>query len=83
MKKQAEIEWPNVNLETFFTHNPSSSAGKESTCNAGDPSSIPESGRSSGDGIGYPLQCLAWRIPWSPRAHTESDTTEQLSLHFS
>ena len=33
-----------------------SSAGKESACNAGDPSSIPESGRSAGKGIGYPLQ---------------------------
>ena len=33
-----------------------SSAGKEFTCNAGDPSSIPESGRSAGEGIGYPLQ---------------------------
>ena len=29
---------------------------KESTCNAGDPSSIPESGRSTGEGIGYLLQ---------------------------
>ena len=33
-----------------------SSAGKESTCNAGDPGSIPGLGRSSGKGIGYPLQ---------------------------
>ena len=33
-----------------------SSAGKESTCNAGDSSSIPGSGRSTGEGIGYPLQ---------------------------
>ena len=32
------------------------SVGKESACNAGDPSSIPELGRSSGEGIGYPLQ---------------------------
>ena len=31
-------------------------AGKESTCNAGDPSSILGSGRSAGEGIGYPLQ---------------------------
>ena len=31
-----------------------SSAGKESACNAGDPSSIPESGRSPVEGIGYP-----------------------------
>ena len=35
---------------------PDSSVGKESTCNAGDPSSIPRSGRSCGEGIGYPLQ---------------------------
>ena len=36
---------------------PASSAGKESACNAGDPSLIPVSGRSAGEGIGYPLQC--------------------------
>ena len=35
---------------------PRYSAGKESTCNVGDPGSIPESGRSPGEGIGYPLQ---------------------------
>ena len=33
-----------------------SSAGKESACNAGDPSSIPGMGSSPGAGIGYPLQ---------------------------
>ena len=33
-----------------------SSVGKESACNAGDPSLIPGSGRSPGEGIGYPLQ---------------------------
>ena len=36
---------------------PVSSTGKESACNAGDPDSIPGSGRSTGEGIGYPLQC--------------------------
>ena len=35
---------------------PGSSAGKESACNEGDPGSIPGSGRSHGEGIGYPLQ---------------------------
>ena len=35
---------------------PGSSAGKESACNAGDPNSIPGSGRSPGEGIGYPLE---------------------------
>ena len=36
---------------------PDSSVGKDSACNAGDPGSIPGSGRSTGEGIGYPLQC--------------------------
>ena len=35
---------------------PHSSVGKESTCNVGDPGLIPGSGRSTGEGIGYPLQ---------------------------
>ena len=39
---------------------PGSSVGlkkkKKSACNAGDPSSIPESERSPGEGIGYTLQ---------------------------
>ena len=35
---------------------PDSSFGKESTCNAGDPASIPGLGRSAGEGIGYPFQ---------------------------
>ena len=39
---------------------PHSSVGKEPACNAEDPGSIPGSGRSSGEGNGYPLQysCL-------------------------
>ena len=36
--------------------NPHSSVGKESACDAGDAGSIPGSGRSAGEGIGYPLQ---------------------------
>ena len=68
---------------------PCGSAGKESTCNAGDPSLIPGLGRSPGKGNGYPLQysglenpygqkSLAGYSPWSPK---ELDTTtEQLSL---
>ena len=35
---------------------PESSVGKESTCNARDPGSIPGSGRSPEEGTGYPLQ---------------------------
>ena len=35
---------------------PDSSVGREPACIVGDPSSIPGSGRSTGEGIGYPLQ---------------------------
>ena len=35
---------------------PDSSVGKESACNVRDPSSILGSGKSTGEGIGYPLQ---------------------------
>ena len=35
---------------------PDSLVGKESSCNAGDPGLIPGSGKSAGEGIGYPLQ---------------------------
>ena len=35
---------------------PGCSAGKESACNAGDLGLIPGSGRSPGEGKGYPLQ---------------------------
>ena len=35
---------------------PDCSVGKQSACNAGDPGSIPGSGRSPGEGIGHPLQ---------------------------
>ena len=38
---------------------PDSSVGVESTWNAGDPGSIPGSERSTGEGIGYPLQ-FSW-----------------------
>ena len=35
---------------------PSSSVGKESACNVGNPGWIPGSERSAGEGIGYPFQ---------------------------
>ena len=37
-----------------------SSVGKESPCNIGNPGSIPGSGRSTGEGLSYPLQ-----YPWA------------------
>ena len=46
-----------LNLLTYTTWGfPDCSVGKESTCHAGDPGSIPGSGRSPREGIGYPHQ---------------------------
>ena len=53
-KELDRIEWLNwTELRDCF---PGSSAGNESVCNVGDPGSIPGSGSSPGEGIGYPLQ---------------------------
>ena len=62
--------------------------GKESACNAGDPGSIPGSGRALGGGHGNPLQYSCLENPdgqrslagYSPRGHKESDMTERLTL---
>ena len=42
---------------------PGDSNGKESACNAGDPGSIPGSGRSPGEGNGNPLQYFCLENP--------------------
>ena len=56
--------------------------GKQSTCNSGDPGSIPGSGKSPGEGIGYPLQYSGLENSMDGIVHgvAESDTTERLSL---
>ena len=63
---------------------PDGSDGKESTCNAGDPASIPEFGRSPGEGNGYPLQNSylenSMDSGYSPWGHSELFITEQLTL---
>ena len=63
----------NVKMCLLF---PDSSVGKESTCNAGDPSLIPGSGRSAGEGIGYPRQyswaSLAAQLVKNPPAMWET-----------
>ena len=48
--------WTQLSDCHIFLVFPDSSVGKESACNVGDPSLIPGSGRSAGEGIGYPLQ---------------------------
>ena len=51
------IPWRRDRLPTqVFLDFPCGSAVKESTCNAGDPGSIPGLWRSPGEGIGYPLR---------------------------
>ena len=72
---------------------PGGSEVKASTSNAGDPGSIPGSGRSPGEGNGNPLQCSCLENPmdggawWAIQStgRKESDTTERLlflSLSF-
>ena len=57
MQAASAVEGRSLNsLTEAPTGFPGSSAGKESTCNAGDPSLIPGLGRSPEDVIGYPLQ---------------------------
>ena len=66
-------------LLPFF---PDSSVGKESTCNAGDPGSIPGLGRSHGEGKGYPLQYSGLDNSMNCIVHGVTKSRTQLSnLH--
>ena len=63
---------------------PGGSDGKESACNAGDPGSVPGSGKSPGEGNGYPLQypCLENsmdREAWRTAVHGVSKSQTRLS----
>ena len=67
---------------------PGGSKSEESACNAGDLGLILESGRSPGEGNGYPLlySCLeksvhgqSSLVGYSPWGHKELDITEQLT----
>ena len=75
---------------------PGSTTGKESTCNAGAPSSIPRLGRFPGEGIGYLLQELwaflvaqmvrnppaMWET-WIQSLGWENPLQEDMASHFS
>ena len=63
---------------------PSSPVRKESACNAGDPGSIPGSGRSPGEGNGNPLQysCLGNprdREAWQATLHGVTRVRQDLA----
>ena len=71
----------------FLLGFPGVSESNESACNAEEPSSIPGSGRSPGEGNGYPLQysCLensmdrgAWQV-WGRK---ESDLTKRVPIEL-
>ena len=65
----------------------SSSDSKESACNAGDPGSIPGSGRSPGEGNGYPLQYSYLENPmdrgaWQATVHGVTESRTRLTNTF-
>ena len=77
-----KIHWRRDRLPTpGFLGFPYGSVGKESACNAGDLSSIPRSGRSTGERNGCPLQYSCPEYPmdrgaWQATVHgvTKSQT---------
>ena len=58
---------------------PGGSDVKASAYNAGDPTSIPRSGRSPGEGNGNPLQSWTEEPGGLQSMGSQSDTTEQLN----
>ena len=79
-----KICWRRERLPTpVFLGFPGGSAGKESACNAGDPGSIAGSGRSAGEGIGYPLWYSGLENSVDCRVHGVTKSRTQLSdFHF-
>ena len=81
------IRWPKYWSFSFSLGFPGHSAGKESACNAGDPSSIPGLGRSPGrERLPTPVFCPGeFHGLYSPWGHKKLEMTEQLwfSLSFS
>ena len=59
---------------------PCGSAGKESACNVRDLGSVPELGRSPGEGNGYPLQYSGLENSMDCVAHEVTKSWTQLSL---
>ena len=82
----ASVSVFNVNVHLYGAFLVAQTDSKESASNAGDPSSIPESGRFPGEGNGYPLQYFFLIVygqrslmGYSPWGRKELDMTEQLT----
>ena len=72
-----KLFWNNAHI------NPGSSDGKGSTCNSGDPVSIPGLGRSPGEGNGYPLHYSGLENFMDSIFHGVAKSRTQLSdFHF-
>ena len=61
---------------------PCGSAGKESTCRAGDLSLISALGRSPGEGNGYHSNITAWRFLWTTVHGVAKSWTWLSDFHF-
>ena len=82
----SKANWSDINSGSVMDRgSPGGSDGKESACNAGDLGSIPGSGKSPGEGNGYPLQHVYLKnlIGYSLRGCKVLDTTQQVSLLLS
>ena len=78
-----KIHWRRDRLPTvLFLGFPGGSAGKESTWNAGDMSSIPGLGRSPGEGKGYPLQYSGLENSMDFMVHGVAKSRTQLIFTF-
>ena len=72
-----------ITFPTKISCLPDNSVGKKSTCNAGDPGSIPGPGRSAGEGIGYPLHYSGLENSMDYIVHRVAESKAPLSnFHF-
>ena len=79
-KRDRIVELGSLYISKGFPH---SSVGKEPACDAGEPSSVPGSGRSAREGIGYPLQYSGLDNSMDCTVHRVTKRWIQLSdFHF-
>ena len=79
--RQKLVLWTQV-LSLHNVSFPGGSAGKESTCDAGDLGSIPGLGRSSGEGKGYLLQYSGLENSMDCVVHGSESWTQLSDFHF-